>query len=127
MAYATVEDVEGRWHSLTSDEQERCALLLADAAVAIDMLTTVGESKLEKLEAAKIVSCNMVIRAMAASDSQSDAFGATSVTTTAGPYSQSVSFANPSGDLYFTKLDKKMLGIRGGGRMLRPTIGLEAS
>lgn len=124
MAYATVEDVEGRWHSLTSDEQERCALLLDDAAVAIDMLTTVGESK---LEAAKIVSCNMVIRAMAASDSQNDAFGATSVTTTAGPYSQSVSFANPSGDLYFTKLDKKMLGIRGGGRMLRPSIGLEAS
>lgn len=124
MAYATVEDVEGRWHSLTSDEQERCALMLNDAAVAIDMLTTVGESK---LEAAKIVSCNMVIRAMAASDSQNDAFGATSVTTTAGPYSQSVSFANPSGDLYFTKLDKKMLGIRGGGRMLRPTIGLEAS
>lgn len=124
MAYATVEDVEGRWHSLTSDEQERCALMLSDAAVAIDMLTTVGESK---LEAAKIVSCNMVIRAMAASDSQNDAFGATSVTTTAGPYSQSVSFANPSGDLYFTKLDKKMLGIRGGGRMLRPSIGLEAS
>ena len=126
MAYATVEDVEGRWHSLTSDEQERCALMLSDAAVAIDMLTTVGESK---LEAAKIVSCNMVIRSMAASDSQNDndAFGATSVTTTAGPYSQSVSFANPSGDLYFTKLDKKMLGIRGGGRMLRPTIGLEAS
>jgi len=124
MAYATVEDVEGRWHSLTSDEQERCALMLNDAAVAIDMLTTVGESK---LEAAKIVSCNMVIRALAASDSQNDAFGATSVTTTAGPYSQSVSFANPSGDLYFTKLDKKMLGIRGGGRMLRPTIGLEAS
>ena len=124
MAYATVEDVEGRWHSLTSDEQERCALMLSDAAVAIDMLTTVGESK---LEAAKIVSCNMVIRSMAASDSQNDAFGATSVTTTAGPYSQSVSFANPSGDLYFTKLDKKMLGIRGGGRMLRPSIGLEAS
>lgn len=124
MAYATVEDVEGRWHSLTSDEQERCALMLNDAAVAIDMLTTVGDSK---LEAAKIVSCNMVIRAMAASDSQNDAFGATSVTTTAGPYSQSVSFANPSGDLYFTKLDKKMLGIRGGGRMLRPSIGLEAS
>ena len=57
----------------------------------------------------KMVSCNMVKRAM--SSSASDAFGVTNATATMGPFSQQVAYANPSGDMYVSKSERAILGI----------------
>ena len=106
MAYASHADIEARWRTLTAAEEAQADTLCADASAIIDSLVTVDESK---LELAKVVCCNMVIRAMSAS--QSDAYGLSQSSMTAGPYTQSWSYANPSGDMYLTKLDRQMLGI----------------
>lgn len=106
MAYATVADIEARWRPLSLDEQARATALLDDAAAIIDSLTSVGE---DDLHAAKIVSCDMVIRSMSAS--AYDTYGVSSASMTAGPYTQSMTYSNPSGDMYLTKLEKRMLGI----------------
>lgn len=107
MAYASVSDIEARWRVLSSDELSRATALLEDAATIIDAYCTV-----EDCDAARVVSCNMVIRAMSASSM--DAFGLSQSSMTAGPYTQSWTYSNPSGDMYLTKAEKKMLGISAG-------------
>ena len=106
MAYATIGDIESRWRVLSTDEAARAAALLEDAATIIDAYGTPNE------DAARVVSCNMVIRAMSASSL--DTFGVTQSSMTAGPYTQSWTYSNPSGDMYLTKTERKMLGFAGG-------------
>ena len=121
MAYATVTDLEERWRELTAQEQELAATLLDDASAMIDALVTVdAESQAAIL---KVVTCDMVKRAMVAASAQT--FGVEQMQATMGPFAQNVHFANPSGDLYLTKMEKRMLGIsgKGKGRILYPAIG----
>lgn len=120
MAYATVQDLEARYGALTDGQQERASMLLDDAAVLIDSAATIDTEARES--AAKVVSCAMVNRALQAAES--DAYGVSQATMTAGSYSQSMSFANPSGDLYFTSTEKALLGISGGYiGSIQPRIG----
>lgn len=122
MAFATYEDIEARWRTLTADEQTRATTLLDDAAVMLSLLVVVDASDMEQADALKIVSCNMVIRSMVAASSS--AFGVDELQATMGPFGQTAHFANPNGDMYLTKLDKKLLGIGGGkGRILHPAYG----
>ena len=117
--YATVDDIEARWRPLSTADQTRAAALISDATVMIDSLVTIDDTTLDR---ANVVCCNMVIRAMSAS--QSDSFGLSQSSMTAGPYTQSWSYANPSGDMYMTKMEKRMLGItQGYVRSIRPKIG----
>ena len=119
MAYATVAELEARYGELTDERQEQAAVLLDDAAVLIDAMATVDEAH---EAAAKVVSCAMVNRALTAYES--DMYGITQQTMTAGSYSQSMSYTNPSGDLYMTGTEKAMLGISGGYiGSIRPRIG----
>ena len=108
MAYAKLEDLEARRGVLDADEQEKAAALLEDAAAILDALMTNSTRTEEQAELLKIVSCDMVNRAMSATP---DAFGVSSMSTTAGVYSESLQYSNPSGDLYLTKLEKRLLGI----------------
>lgn len=111
--YATVGDIEVRWRTLSATEQTKAAALISDATAIIDSLAGPAfECSEDWDEKAKIVCCNMVIRAMSAGES--DAFGLSQTSMTAGPYSQSWSYANPSGDMYLTKLEKRMLGVTSG-------------
>ena len=111
--YATVSDIEVRWRTLSATEQTKAAALISDATAIIDSLAGPAfECSEDWDEKAKIVCCNMVIRAMSAGES--DAFGVSQTSMTAGPYSQSWSYANPCGDMYLTKLEKRMLGITSG-------------
>ena len=120
MAYATVQDLEARYGALTDGQQERASVLLDDAAVLIDSAATIDTEARES--AARVVSCAMVNRALQAAES--DAYGVSQATMTAGSYSQSMSFANPSGDLYFTSTEKALLGISGGYiGSIQPRIG----
>ena len=102
--YATVGDVEARWRALTDVEATRCAALIAAARAPIrttrPRYTQAGEATLRR------VTCQMVIRAMQSGDMA----GVTQSSQTVGPFSQSWSYGNPSGDLYLTKAERQSLG-----------------
>lgn len=112
MAFADVSDLEARWHELDATEQARAEVLLDDASAMLSELVDVREGDGDQAALLEMVCCNMVIRAMA--QSASDAFGLASSTMTAGPYTQSWSYSNPSGDMYLTRLERQMLGISTG-------------
>ena len=112
MAFAQVSDIEARWRDLSTTEEARAAVLIDDASAILASLVTVDETDEQQAALLKTVCCSMVIRAMSATDA--DNFGVSSMTMTAGPYTQQRSYSNPSGDMYLTKLEKKMLGINGG-------------
>ena len=117
MAYATVQDLEARWRALSESEQAVALTLLDDAAVIIDSMGTPSSTA-----AALIVSCDMVRRSM--SMSQADAYGVEQASMTAGPYAQQWTFANPTGELYLTRAERKMLGFLGGSiGFARPAYG----
>ena len=119
MAYAEVSDIEDRWRELTGDEQARAEVLIDDASAYIDSLADAS-----KVDAAvlKVVVCNMVQRAMVAGEA--DSFGVTQQSMTAGPYTQSWTYSNPSGDFFLTKLEKRLLGVSTGYiGSIRPMIG----
>lgn len=108
MAYATVDDLEARWRTLTGTEKTRAGVLLGDAQVRLDAECPPSVPPTEaELEARKIVSCEMVKRSMLNSEA---AAGVGSTQATAGPFSQSFNYTNPTGDLYLTKGDRKLLG-----------------
>ena len=109
MAYATIADVEARWRTLSADEQTRAEALLSDASLMLSELVEVDEEDDEQAELLKVVCCNMVIRAMSAT--ALDTFGVSQASVTAGPYTQSYSYSNPSGDMYLTKFEKRLLGV----------------
>lgn len=121
MAYATLDDLEARRGVLTTDEREKAAALLDDAAAILDGLVTVDGSE-EQETLLMIVSCNMVSRALSTTP---DAYGVSSLSTTAGVYSESLQYANPSGDMYLTKLEKRLLGVTTSYiGYIRPIIGV---
>ena len=109
MAFATVADLEARWRSLTEAEEAQASVLLDDAAAYLQALVEVDTDDEVQAANLKMVSCNMVKRAM--SSSASDAFGVTNATATMGPFSQQVAYANPSGDMYVSKSERAILGI----------------
>lgn len=120
MAYATVQDLEAQWRTLTEDEQDRAAVLLDSAAVYLDSLVVVDPEDEHQAQVLKNVSCSMVQRVMS---SNVDTFGVSQTSMSAGVYSQSMTFANPSGDFYLTGFEKMALGINGAKiGMIRPMV-----
>lgn len=109
MAYATIDDLELRWRPLTADESARAQTLLDDAALMLD--ATLSAASIQDVEEGALVavSCNMVRRAMALSDS--GMYGVSQGTVSADIYSQTMTYANPTGDMYLTGNEKRMLGI----------------
>lgn len=112
MAYAEVSDIEARWRALTAEESVRAETLLDDASAALSALVDVHPDDAAQAALLAQVCCNMVIRSMSATGS--DMFGVSQASVTAGPYTQSQSYANPSGDMYLTRLEKRLLGISSG-------------
>lgn len=108
MAYAEVSDIEARWRQLSTDEKSRAAVLIEDASAMLSTLVAVDGSDEQAINLCTVC-CNMVIRAMSATSM--DTFGVSQTSVTAGPYTQSFSYSNPSGDMYLTKLEKRLLGI----------------
>ena len=104
MAYATFEDIIKRKY-LDTSEMERCEALLEDAAIIIDAYNQKASE-----DAKKLVSCNMVLRVIGNSENGIP-LGATQGSLSALGYSQSWTNSNGSGEMYLTKLEKKMLGV----------------
>jgi len=101
--YATIEDISKRKHIDTSKIDQYNALL-EDAAIIIDAFNSRASEDTKKL-----ISCNMVIRAIGSSE-EGVPLGTTQATVSALGYSQSWTNSNGSGELYLTKLEKKLLG-----------------
>lgn len=109
--YATPQDLADRWRPLLPDELERAAVLLGDAAARIraavpDVDARIVDGTLD-LNLPLIVSVEMVKRVLM---SPVDQAPAGQVQQTAGPFSQSVSYVNPTGDLYLTRAERRLLG-----------------
>lgn len=115
--FATVTQLESRWRPLTSAESTRAAVLLADASAQIrvecpdiDTRITTQEGasapELDPIVPERVV-CDMVKRAMLAAVDQP---AMANYQQTAGPFSQSGTFVNPTGDIYLTKNERRLLG-----------------
>jgi len=104
MTYATVQDVQARSLVTFSEAEESiCAALLADAAVVIDAFAPGADDEIKQL-----VSIRMVQRCMETGDVP---IGATQGSQSALGYSQSWTYGNgATGELYLSKMDKKLLG-----------------
>lgn len=107
-AYAATEDVEAGFRTLSETEREQCAAMLREAAIIID-----AYGKGAGDEAKRLVSCRMVRRQLGseAEDSMQFPMGSTQGTMSAMGYSQSWTMGSGAvGELYLSKLDKKLLG-----------------
>ena len=114
--FATVDDLESRWRSLLLDEQARATVLLADASTLlraevpdVDARLTATPPTLD-IGVPTMIVCAMVKRAMLAG---TDTDGIASNQQTVGPFTQSSTYANPLGNLYLAKNERRMLGSTG--------------
>ena len=105
--FATVEDLEARWHKLTDDEQAIAASKLADAT---DILKARCKDW-ERQPANRLarICCAMVKRSMQADVQNPNALS--QFAQTAGPFSESGTYSNPNGDLYPLRSELKDLGV----------------
>lgn len=102
--YAELADLQARFpRDLTSAEQDAAPTLLGDASFwlgvwvpGLDNAITGGDEVLA--QAAKLLVVSMVKRSLLSQ--VPDNPGVQSTTSTAGPYSQSVTYRNPEGNLY---------------------------
>jgi hypothetical protein len=132
MAFAAYADIEARWRTLSSTEQARATVLLDDAAWWLkvwfkpygDIEALAADDELLS-EGLKILSCNMVRRALAAGGGIE---GATQMQQSMGPFSSQVAFRNPDGNLfvYDTERDAilSLLGISVSGAVSMTGPGL---
>jgi hypothetical protein len=104
--FASPDDVAARWRPLTPTEVDQATALLQDASVLIraqypGIDDQIVSGQLDS-DAVLAVAANMVKRAMIGG---ATAEGASQVSQSAGPYSVSTSYANPTGNLFFTAAD----------------------
>lgn len=117
-AFATRAQLESRWRPLTTAERERAEVLLADASQQIldeDTHGVLAGLDAPTLTLQKIV-CAMVMRAMASGIDAGPPV--TQDGWNAGPWGAQKTYANPTGDLYLTKAERRQLGFsrqRAGG------------
>lgn len=111
--FADTNDLAVRWRPLTPHEVETATAMIEDASAmiraacpGIDERLTADPPALDPA-IPRMVACAVVKRAMIT------AGGVSAEQTTSGPFSQSLTFSNPSGDLYLTKAERKMLGCGG--------------
>ena len=109
MAYATVNDVQDRMtRQMSAAEQGVCSTLLDDAAVIIDAYNSEADAGAKNL-----VSVRMVTRAIGDGTDAGIPMGATQGSMSALGYSQSwtMGSSGSTGELYLSKLEKKLLGV----------------
>ena len=105
--YATVAEIEQRYKKLDEGDAERCGALIGDASTMIDAFASKNVTE----DVKKLVCRNMVLRALGSGDINIP-IGATQGTQTGLGYSQSFTFGSgQSGELYFSKMDKRLLRI----------------
>lgn len=108
MRYAEPMDVAFAFREVRQEEEVLCLALLEEAAILIDAYNPQADPQRKKL-----VSCRMVRRQLDAGNSETLSYptGATQGSASAFGYSQSWTVSGGSvGELYLSKLEKRMLG-----------------
>lgn len=106
MPFASVEDLEARWHPLTQAERTKAEALIEDASSLLASYRP--DWSLSTPADRRRIVCIAVRRSMQGGD---DMAGVNQTQMTAGPFSEMRSYANPSGDLYFRKQELESVGI----------------
>lgn len=112
-SFATAQDVEARWRTLSSDEMSVADTLVADASDIIrtrwpDVDARIASGALMTASLTRVVA-NMVKRAMISSGTE----GIETRAQAAGPFSVNEKFANPNANLYLNADDLRLLeGVR---------------
>ena len=105
--FATVDDLAARWRVLTDSEKRQAETLLDDASDLIRAeCPRYADASLLTL---KRIACAIAKRSMLAG---ADAAGISQSSQTAGPFTESLTYANPAGDLYLTNAEKRSLGCK---------------
>jgi len=107
--FALPADLEARWRTLATAETERATVLLTDASQKIldeDRRNILATLTTPTPTLVRIV-CAMVQRAM--SSGTIDSAPVTQQSWGAGPFNASSTYANPMGDLYLTKSERREL------------------
>ncbi|WP_050341807.1 Gp19/Gp15/Gp42 family protein [Olsenella sp. oral taxon 807] len=102
---ATPGDLAHFWVGYDASMEGRARALLSAVSAAIRASCDVATVDPEVL---RLVCCQATARMMQAGESGQ---GVTQESWAASPYSGSVSFANPSGDLFLTAFERRLLGI----------------
>ena len=114
--FATLADYELRYGAVADGDGDKVSALLSDAS---DMLLAAYESRWGEYRqgehaafdrAACAVACSIVSRA---ANVPLGLAGASQYSQTAGSYNASVTFANPTAELWVGKADLKRLGLAG--------------
>lgn len=113
-AFATTDDLQKRWRPLNDAEKTRAETLLLDATAKItsmcnDSGVTINDEDEVQSHNLLSITCEAVKRAMLFSV---DSSPVTNYSQGAGDYTESFTYANPTGNLYLTNDEKKLLGIK---------------
>lgn len=104
-AFASVDDVRAAYPKVATDDA-RTAQVLALVSTTIRALADTEGIAPDVLRTVAVQASARVLQAGTEAP-----IGATSTSWTASPYGGSTTFANPTSDIYFTALEKRMLGI----------------
>lgn len=103
-AYATAEQLLALHPDLdSSDESAGAALSMASAAIR-----SLCDASAVDADVLAMVACNVAARAL-----QPGGPGVQSQSWGASPFSGSVTYVNPAGDIYLTAFEKRLLGMEG--------------
>lgn len=102
--FATVEDLKARWPDFPAGAEKHTAVLLEDASDFILDLVPAAVTARESTR--RRVVCSVVKRALSTASGE----GVSQSSWTQGPYTMSATAANPHGDFYLTRNERRALG-----------------
>ena len=104
--FATLDDLKALYPALEDSERERAQSLLSLVTAAVASLCDWSDKDPAVL---KLVVCQATIRVLQAGEETP--IGVTSQSWMASQFQGSTSYANPTGDIYFTSFEKNLLGV----------------
>lgn len=107
MAYATIEELQLGFRTLTEGEKTVATALLDEVAIIIDAYNSTAKDEVKK-----VVSCRSVRRAIGNGEDSLFPTGTTQGSFAGNGYSNSwtVGSGGSFGELYLSRLEKKLLG-----------------
>lgn len=102
--FASVQELQARWPDFPAGAEKHAAVLLEDASDFILDLVPAAVNARESTR--RRVVCSVVKRALSTASGE----GVSQSSWTQGPYTMSATAANPHGDFYLTRNERRALG-----------------